>query len=205
MQLNLPSYGDAGLNHTGSMGDSDGTSSQVIDVYRGDTLIKHSAGWQATYVPNLSPDKLLYRATSDITRSAAEWATSTRIHSEYTFWSEHNDGTIVSLLPFVQVGFDVQTDMRDDAKAGATDTIGFTAWQLPDVIDGGDIAGGKLSVSYDGGKTWTPVTLTGSVGDWQATLTYPADPSKWVSIKATAWDDAGNRSSQTIIRAYGLR
>jgi hypothetical protein len=36
-------------------------------------------------------------------------------------------------------------------------------------------------------------------------MTYPADASKWVSLKATAWDDAGNRSSHTIIRAYGLR
>ena len=94
MQLNLPSYGDAGRNHTGSMGDSDGTSSQVIDIYQGDTLIKHSEGWQATYVGGLSPDKLLYRATSDISRSAADWTTSTRLHSEYTFWSEHDDGIV---------------------------------------------------------------------------------------------------------------
>ena len=77
----------------GSMGDSDGTSSQVIDLYQGDTLIKHSEGWQATYVGSVSPDKLKYRATSDISRSAAEWSTSTHLHSEYTFWSEHNDGT----------------------------------------------------------------------------------------------------------------
>ncbi len=205
MQLNLPSYGDAGRNHTGSMGDSDGTSSQVIEVYQGDTLLKHSQGWQATYVGDLSPDKTLYRATSDISRSAAEWATSTHLHSEYTFWSEHDDGTSQALLPFVQVGFDVNTDMRDDAKAGAKDTIGFTAWQLPNVIDGGDIAGGKLSVSYDAGKTWTPLTLTGGPGNWQASVTYPDNPAQWVSLKATAWDDAGNRSSQTIIRAYGLR
>jgi len=72
--------------------------------------------------------------------------------------------------------------MRSDARAGAKDTIGFTAWQLPDVINGGDIVGGKLSVSYDGGKTWTPLHLTGSVGDWQATLTYPDDASRWVVI-----------------------
>ncbi len=101
------------------------------------------------------------------------------------FWSEHDDGSAQALLPFVQVGFDVNTDMRDDAEAGATDTIGFTAWQLPGVVDGGDIAGGRLSVSYDAGKTWTPLTLNGSAGDWQASVTYPDDPSQWVSLKAS--------------------
>lgn len=202
IQLNLPSFGDAGPGHTGGMDTQ--LTDQRISVYQGDTLLKSSEGWQSIGV-ELSPDKLMYRATSDVSRSARDWATSTRIHSEYEFWSEHNDGMTNSLLPLVQVGFDVKTDMRDDAKAGATDTIGFTAWQLPDVVDGGEVAGGKLSVSYDGGKTWIPLTLSGETGNWEATVTYPKNPSKWVSLKASAWDTEGNTSTQTISRAFGLR
>ena len=106
----------------------------------------------------------------------------------------------------MQVGFDVHTDMRDDAKAGAKDTIGFTAWQLPERHgrwrhrrrQARGVVRRRQDLEPAGPQRQAWVT-------GRRPSTYPADASKWVSLKATAWDDAGNRSSQTIIRAYGLR
>jgi hypothetical protein len=60
-----------------------------------------------------------------------------------------------------------------------------------------------LQLSYDDGATWQRPTLErGPDGGWQAEVRYPR--ADFVSLKATAWDDAGNRVEQEIIRAYGL-
>ena len=50
--------------------------------------------------------------------------------------------------------------------------------------------------------TWT---LADGKGGWKSTLTVPKDASKYVSIRATARDDAGNSITQEVIRAFGLR
>jgi hypothetical protein len=63
-----------------------------------------------------------------------------------------------------------------------------------------------MDVSYDGGKTWQPATLTGSGDHWTAHYTHPslAATDGYVAIRATAKDAAGDTVTQTVLKAYAL-
>lgn len=90
-------------------------------------------------------------------------------------------------------------------KAGGQQKLGLTAAHVAGVTGAGTPAGGTLSVSYDDGASWQPVTLTADgAGTWSAMLKHPG-AAGFVSLKATAWDDAGNKVEQEIIRAYRIR
>ena len=109
------------------------------------------------------------------------------------------------ILPLVQVNFHVDTDLAGDTRAGRTDVIGFDAWTMSDASLEGHLTGGRLQVSYDDGASWTSVPLTGSTGQWKGHVTYPDNPSRFVSLRAKAWDSKGNTVTQEITRAYGLK
>lgn len=65
---------------------------------------------------------------------------------------------------------------------------------------GAAITGVKAQVSFDGGTTWQPATVTGSGTSYQASYTAPAD--SFVTLKVTATDAAGGQISETITSAY---
>lgn len=67
------------------------------------------------------------------------------------------------------------------------------------------ITSATVSVSFDGGATWHPATMTGSAGKYTATWPNPAsargtDPE----IKVTAADAIGGSITQTITNAYTI-
>ncbi|MGW4501593.1 S8 family peptidase [Micromonospora sp. NPDC004336] len=70
------------------------------------------------------------------------------------------------------------------------------------------LAGVKLWVSPDGGRTWKPAAVKAGPGHtFQATYHNPkvADTTKGtVSLKLQAWDTDGNRVEQVVHDAYGL-
>ena len=202
LQINLPSFGDSGRGHTGGMDPSD----QTIRLYHGSKLIKRSEGWQA--ITAEVPARLMkLRVTSDARRPAG-WKTSTSSHSEYEFWTKYisRPGMLHDpILPMVQVNFHVDTDLAGDTRAGRRDTIGFDAWTMPEAALEGTVTGGRLQVSYDDGKSWQAVALTGKTGHWTGHLSYPDNASRFVSLRARAWDSKGNTVTQEITRAYGLK
>jgi hypothetical protein len=57
-----------------------------------------------------------------------------------------------------------------------------------------------VSVSFDGGKTWHPATVTGHGGRYTATFTAPAGVK--VSLRTSAADAAGGTITETITNAY---
>ena len=60
--------------------------------------------------------------------------------------------------------------------------------------------------AFDDGATWQPTELRpGRGGGLAAELRYPSGGSGYVSLCASAWDDAGNRVEQEIVRAYAIR
>ena len=90
-------------------------------------------------------------------------------------------------------------------QAGTRGAIGIAARHEPGVAGGGVAAGATLALSYDDGATWTPVPLQRArTGGWSAKVQYPRAQGSYVSLKASAWDDAGNRVEQEIVRAYRL-
>jgi hypothetical protein len=202
LQINLPSFGDSGQGHTGGMDPSD----QTIRLYHGSKLIKGSKGWQS--ISAEVPARLMkLRVTSDARRPAA-WKTSTSTHSEYEFWTKYisRPGMLHDpILPMVQVNFHVDTDLVGDTRAGRRDTIGFDAWTMPEAALEGTMTGGRLQVSYDDGESWQAVPLTGRTGHWTGHLSYPDNASRFVSLRARAWDSKGNTVTQEMTRAYGLK
>lgn len=69
----------------------------------------------------------------------------------------------------------------------------------------GNIGGAALEVSFNEGKSWKTVKLEQKANDqWTAKINNPKS-SKYVSLRATSWDDQGNKISQEVIKAYSLR
>ena len=70
------------------------------------------------------------------------------------------------------------------------------------------VAGARLWVSYDDGETWRsrPVRSRGG-GLFEAVVPYrgPVHGSGYVSLRVEAWDIAGNRIEQEVIRSWALR
>ncbi|WP_433256697.1 S8 family peptidase [Streptosporangium sp. CA-135522] len=112
--------------------------------------------------------------------------------------------------PVVFVSYDMTDGIALDntVPAGRRHAFQVNVYHSP----GGErmpaIAGLKLWASTDDGGRWEPVEVRrGHAGAFTASVRYPrlADTSGAVSLRAEAWDAAGNRVTQTTLRALTLR
>ncbi|MEU1839815.1 S8 family serine peptidase [Micromonospora chersina] len=146
-----------------------------------------------------------YRFEQESTRPGDPWVAPTSTRTAWTFRSAKPAADVRVLLPLLQLDYRIDTDLTGSVKAGGQQKIGLTATHVDGVTGAGRLAGSTLSVSYDDGLTWQPATLTaGGTGTWSAMLKHPT-AAGFVSLKASAWDDAGNKVEQQIIRAYRIR
>lgn len=68
------------------------------------------------------------------------------------------------------------------------------------------VTGATLQVSYDDGKSWQGLHLTGAKGAYRAAYSVPASASGGtVSFRLSAWDAQGNRIDQVLPHAYQVR
>lgn len=161
IQYNItPPWTDAGAGHSGSMPDKeyDTTTSKV---YQGDKLLDEAPG-RAGYIGDLPDKKLPYRLVLDASRDADTWKTSVRTHSEWSFVSGANDppeGPFQVDIPMLQLDYDVATDLAGDVRAGKWTEIGLSSTTQEWLNGSVKAAKARLSVSYDDGKTWSPVSL----------------------------------------------
>ncbi|GAB3379609.1 hypothetical protein GCM10027452_34330 [Micromonospora halotolerans] len=127
---------------------------------------------------------------------------SPRTHTTWEVSSPHvesvDDLDVVAVL---QLDYAVSTDLLGNAPGGGQH-LTVTPSHLPGAAGAGTIAGTGLAVSFDDGAHWRDVPLVRRGGTWVADFVAP--DTGYVSLKVTAWDDAGNRVSQEITRAYGL-
>ncbi|MFF3883798.1 hypothetical protein [Streptomyces sp. NPDC001914] len=112
------------------------------------------------------------------------------------------DPNVIDRVAVLQMDYDVVTDLAGDARGGLQ-ALRLTPHHLEGAAGAGKIKGAALSVSYDDGASWTPVKVIGRSGTW--TALYKAPHDGFVSLNAEGWDDAGNRITQEVIRAYGLK
>ncbi|MFE3455029.1 S8 family serine peptidase [Nonomuraea sp. NPDC059194] len=118
-------------------------------------------------------------------------------------WGEHCRPT-----PAVFVSYALGGDSGNAVAAGRKHTFQVEAYHSRSTATMPKIAGLKLWASTDDGATWQPVTLKrGSGGLYTATVRYPAlrATTGAVSLRAEAWDEAGNRVKQTSTRVFPLR
>ncbi|HKD96458.1 MAG TPA: S8 family serine peptidase [Micromonosporaceae bacterium] len=200
MEMNIQPWTDNGPDHGGYMSDGQDI---LMNVYQDGTLVSSSTGYASASIYPIPTVAAKYTVDLRASRDASVFPLSTRTHTVWQINSNPvTDPFEIALMPFLQLNYQVTTDLAGNAKGGRQ-TLGLTAAHLPGVVDNGKVMGAHLSVSFDNGLTWRPVKLVkDAAGRW--TTTFDAPPSGYVSLRAYAWDSKGNSVNQTIIRAYGL-
>lgn len=159
-----------------------------------------------------------YRAVLDTDRSATGAGQSVRTRTELAF---HDPGRGADpgldlpadvpcpaagcrIMPALTLDYRLDTDPSNTGPQDAAQSLDLTVGHLS--YDGrgshAPVTSAAVSVSFDGGATWRPATLTGSAGAYHATWqnTGTAAPS----LKVTATDGAGGSIVQTVSAAYGI-
>ena len=172
-------------------------------MYKGDTLVKEGKG-QALYATDVAPkERTQFRFVRDANRDAERWNTSVRTHTEWTFWTEASEDWRYD-LPFLTLDYKVDTDVNGDALANRPTNLELSVGKVEGAVGYGNVKDATLEVSFNDGKAWKKVKLTKDGDAYAATIRNPIN-AKSVSLRASAWDDEGNKITQEIIKAYGLK
>ncbi|GAA1563865.1 S8 family serine peptidase [Kribbella sancticallisti] len=150
-----------------------------------------TSGGDAAYKLELSTER-------KDTEGEWNWGTSTR--TVWDFRSNTASADKAAALPLLQVGYDVPVDLYGRV-APKPHLVGFTVQQ-----QAGAPAARSTSlqaeVSFDEGKSWRQIVAVGARGRYVAVV--PAGNGS-VSLRVVAGDGLGNKVSQTMIKAYGLK
>ncbi|MDG4804837.1 S8 family serine peptidase [Micromonospora sp. WMMD980] len=193
--VSLPVFSDAAGHQGFSLTDTARTA-----IYRNGKLLDEieAAGYGEFEVPpgiaNYRVDTLAKRSFTDL---------STEVSASWTFRSKRVPGDTPARLPAMAVRFAPPLSVDGTTPAGRTFTVPVTVRRQPGAPSG-KVEALTVDVSYDGGKTWRKATVKKQGTGWAATVRHPAGPG-YVSLRASARDDAGNTVTQRIIQAYRLR
>ncbi|MER6999090.1 S8 family serine peptidase [Streptomyces sp. NPDC000410] len=155
--------------------------------------------WLSTEVPAASA---VYRLTVAASRSAEDTSTSTKVAGVWTFTSARpaSDGT--ARLPLSTVRLAPKLSLHGTAPAGSTLTVPLKLSGA--AAAAGQVAALTVNVSYDGGRTWQPLTVTTDAkGARSVSVKHPAT-AKAVSFRVDLKDKGGNTVRETITNAYRL-
>jgi hypothetical protein len=140
--------------------------------------------------------RLSVRAHRDVAFS--RYATDQSI--DWTFSSQHT--TTQQNLPLLAVRYKTTLDPYGRAPAGRPCTVDI--WlEANSSTQQISLTSTAIWASYDDGTHWQPVTVVTAAGQAHAVFTPPRS-AKFVSLRATAHDQAGSSVDQTVIRAFGL-
>lgn len=222
LSISLSPVTDSTPDHSWSPDDpsQQGTvSTSRFRLYRGSTLLaeKKNVVGGAYQVPAASSK---YRIRYDQTRKAPWTSQSTISHTDWRFTSQHSGITTVPdrwacdlkngrtkdcsavglLLPNYQLSEGLNGKVApgpDSLQLNLTHTSGSA--QSP-------IQSATVSISYDGGKTWTRTKLCAfGAGRYKATWTNPASSKgRKAAIRITAKDAAGGSVTQTVNDAFTI-
>jgi subtilisin family serine protease len=152
-------------------------------------------GW----VFDLPDEPTPYRMRADVARSTSWWELSTRVTTEWEFTSGLADDRVV--LPLLQVDYGASLDARN--RGDRRETLHLTVSHQEGSESPG-VEGLNLWASADDGETWSPVDVAGAGdGEFTATVRVPRG-TEHVSLRSEAWDAAGSRVTETVIRAYAV-
>ncbi|MEU1492944.1 S8 family serine peptidase [Streptomyces sp. NPDC005776] len=207
LQFNTPGWGDSGPDHTG-FGDVWHASSvsQFTTVYVDGVQVDRRLG-SGAYARKVKSTEQDFRVVTDTTLDPDVWRLATKGHSEWTFKSAATPADRWTYLPMLNLGFDVDTDLHGDVRAGKRLDLGIFSEYVQGAADTGRITGSTLEVSFDDGGTWKTVELgsvRGKSASWAGSVRVP-DDARYVSVRASATDDRGGSVRQEIVRAMGVR
>jgi hypothetical protein len=108
------------------------------------------------------------------------------------------------ILPILNLDYHLATDLTGTSRS-SVQAMRFDVSHLTYLGHGSHapITAASVSVSFDGGKSWTPAAVAGTAGHYLARWRNPASAGA-VSpeIRVTARDAAGGSISQTVVNAY---
>ncbi|MEU1365422.1 S8 family serine peptidase [Streptomyces sp. NPDC005803] len=207
LQFNTPGWGDSGPDHTG-FGDVWHASSvtQTTEVYVDGVRVDRRLG-SGAYARKVKSTEQDFRVVTDTALDPDVWRLATKGHSEWTFKSAATPADRWTYLPMLNLGFDVDTDLHGDVRAGSRLDLGIFSEYVKGAADTGRITGSTLEVSFDDGATWRSVPLDRvrhRSASWAGSVRVPHD-ARYVSVRASATDDRGGSVEQEIVRAVGVR
>lgn len=157
-------------------------------------------GWLSAEVPAAAAS---YRLSMEASRSPEDTTTSTKVAAVWTFTSARPDSDESVSLPVSTVRLAPKLRLNGTAPAGGTLKVplhlGGTVTEA-----GQRVAALTVKVSYDGGATWKPLTVTADAkGARSVTVKHPAS-AEAVSFRVDLKDTGGNTVRETITNAYRL-
>jgi subtilisin family serine protease len=185
-----------------------------VHLFREGTEITAREWFPLSPVFDLPPEAARYTLTIDEQGSQSRWEFTSRTVTEddppdgIACWATFFTGSTEPCRaePLVFVNYTPELGLDNKARAGRSGEIQVEAYHHEP--GGPRIAGLKLWVSTNDGGTWQLAKVK-SRGDgvYEAEVRYPrlSQTNGFVSLKAEAWDVAGNRVEQTVERAFGLR
>ncbi|WP_433013050.1 S8 family peptidase [Kribbella sp. CA-294648] len=195
LSLRVPAFVDAHGHYT--VGET--TSASAVLSRNGAVVAELPDAWEDVVT---SSGDAAYRLDLSTAREDEEgewnWGTSTR--TIWDFRSKQAPADKAVALPLLQVGYDVPVDLTGRVAA-RPHVIGFNVRQQAGAAAARSTSL-QASVSFDEGKTWRRIITVGVQGRYVAVV--PAGHGT-VSLKVVAGDNAGNKVTQTVIRAYGLK
>ncbi len=138
--------------------------------------------------------------TWKVTSPAPDGAPSAPDHQCASLTSVNTSPKPCEPLPTISMDYDLDLSDRNTAPAPGKQTIRV----LPHHTGGTDtaITSAALSVSYDGGTTWTKVKTKRDRDGWLTGTIAHHRPGQTVSLRVEARDAAGNTVTQTTLNAY---
>ncbi len=201
IEFNVQPWADGDGEHAGYQTTGD---SLRFEVSANGQSLKVVEGWASTYLEEVPAETVTYTLDLRASRDPAVYAHSTRTHTTWQVVSPPvANPDDLDLMALLQLDYDVDTDLAGAARGGRQE-VRLRASHLAGARGAGAIRGATFEVSYDDGATWRSVPLDRTAaGGWTARFSAPRSGA--VSTRTTAWDAAGNRITQEVIRAYGLR
>lgn len=188
----IPAFTDA-AGHAGGLPGIGARTGRLV-LYRDGVRIGET-GLDYPVFTDLPPEPARYRLEVEATFDAPLPAMSFR--AAWTFTSGHTP-VGEGLLPVTNVWLSPELDAHNRAPAGRPLAVPIRVdqkWDVPTEP--------AMDVSYDGGTTWRPATVTPARGGWRTVLTPPRDADH-VSVRTRTTDAAGNTSEQTVVHAWEL-
>jgi subtilisin family serine protease len=146
-----------------------------------------------------------YTVIADASRPASllqEPALATRTSAAWTFHTGAGTAEQVP-LPLLDVRWALPLDDHNRAAAG-TLRGGLTVANQPG-LHAPTVRSVTVEVSYDDGATWRKVAVTPKGDRFDVRIPAGGTTGGYASLRASAADSAGNRVTETVIRAYALR
>lgn len=206
--------GDSGDTSPGTLGLGFDQTSTVTLTRNGELQATGSDGLFEASVP-VPAGRATYQLAQHTVRSGVSLSPTT--DTTWTFTADPGQGRALpdrvhcagpvdscAALPLLFASTDTDADLQHQLTTGRhTIDLDVTRQQYATAPA---VSGARLQVSYDDGKSWQDLHLTGAHGDYRAGYTVPASAGGGtVSFKLAAWDSQGNRIDQVLPSAYRVR